>query len=85
MNEFANELSKFNEIVLMKIYPARENPINGIDSNALLNKINSNNKKLLERRDLISHIVKSKAEVIVVMGAGDISNEVDKIKNAILN
>ena len=85
MNEFANELSKFNEIVLMKIYPARENPINGIDSSVLLNKINSNNKKLLERRDLISHIVKSKAEVIVVMGAGDISNEVDKIKNAILN
>lgn len=85
MNEFASELSKFNEIILMEIYPARENPIDGIDSRKLLNRIDNSNKKLLTRVDLIHHIVKSEVDVIVMMGAGDISNEVDKIKNAILN
>ena len=85
MSEFANELSKFNEIVLMDVYPAREDPINGIDSSELLKRINNSNKKLLDKLALIDHIVKSDVDVIVMMGAGDISNEVNKVKKAILN
>ena len=85
MSEFANELSKFNEIVLMDVYPAREVPINGIDSSELLKRINNSNKKLLDKLALISHIVKSDVDVVVMMGAGDISNEVNKVKKAILN
>jgi UDP-N-acetylmuramate--alanine ligase len=85
MNEFANELAKFSEIVLLEIYPAREKPIIGIDSNELLNRINNINKKLLKKVDLANHIVKSDVDVVIVMGAGDISNEVDKIKNAIIS
>tara|TARA_B000000475_G_scaffold270916_1_gene267495 strand:+ start:620 stop:1960 length:1341 start_codon:yes stop_codon:yes gene_type:complete len=85
MDEFASELSKFNEIVLIDIYPAREKPIKGVSSKELLNKIHNNKKKLVERVDLTDYIVKSETEVIVVMGAGDISKEVDNIKNAILN
>ena len=78
-------MSKFNEIVLIDIYPAREKPIKGVSSKELLNKIHNNKKKLVERVDLTDYIVKSETEVIVVMGAGDISKEVDNIKNAILN
>ena len=85
MNEFASELSKFNEIVLMEIYPAREDPINGIDSSELLKRIDNGNKKLLGKMELITHIVKSKVDVVVMMGAGDISDEVNKVKKAILN
>jgi|TARA_B110000305_G_scaffold242210_1_gene321279 UDP-N-acetylmuramate--alanine ligase len=85
MDDFAYELSKFNEIVLMNIYPAREDPIIGIDSKELLNRIDNNKKILLERDDLTDYIIKSESDVIVVMGAGDISKEVEKIKNAILN
>ena len=85
MSEFANELSKFNEIVLMDVYPAREVPINGIDSSELLKRINNSKKKLLDKLALINHIVKSDVDVVVMMGAGDISNEVNKVKKAILN
>lgn len=85
LTEFASELSKFNEIVLLEIYPARENPIFGINSNALLNKIDNSNKKLLKKVDLVKYIVSSDVDVVVMMGAGDISNEVNKVKNAILN
>ncbi|MAU63350.1 MAG: UDP-N-acetylmuramate--L-alanine ligase [Flavobacteriaceae bacterium] len=84
MNEFASTLSMFHEIVLLDIYPAREEPIENINSNELLNKIDNNNKKLIKKIELENHIINSKADVIVVMGAGDISNEVENIKNAIL-
>jgi hypothetical protein len=40
---------------------------------------------LLNKLALINHIVKSDVDVVVMMGAGDISNEVDKVKKAILN
>ena len=42
------------------------------------------NKKLLKKVELVNHIINSNADVIVIMGAGDIANEVEKIKNAIL-
>ncbi|SUZ85563.1 uncharacterized protein METZ01_LOCUS38417, partial [marine metagenome] len=84
MDEFAKTLSMFHEIVLLDIYPAREEPIKDVNSNELLNKINNNNKKLLQKVELENHIINSDADVIVIMGAGDISNEVEKIKNAIL-
>jgi len=84
MDEFAKTLSVFHEIVLLDIYPAREEPIKDINSIKLLNKIKNNNKKLLHKIELENHIINSDADVIVVMGAGDISNEVEKIKNAIL-
>jgi UDP-N-acetylmuramate--alanine ligase len=74
MNEFANELAKFSEIVLLEIYPAREKPIIGIDSNELLNRINNTEKKLLKKVDLAKHIVKSEVDVVI-----------DKIKNAIIS
>jgi UDP-N-acetylmuramate--alanine ligase len=85
MDDFARELSKFSQIVLIDIYPAREKPIKGISSKELLNRTISDNKTLLKKIDLKDYISKSDAEVIVVMGAGDISVEVEKIKNAILN
>ena len=85
MDDFARELSKFSQIVLIDIYPAREKPIKGISSKELLNRTISDNKILLKKIDLKDYISKSDAEVIVVMGAGDISVEVEKIKNAILN
>ena len=84
MDEFAKTLSMFHEIVLLDIYPAREDPIKGVNSKELLNRMNNNNKKLLKKVELVNHIINSNADVIVIMGAGDIANEVEKIKNAIL-
>ncbi len=82
---FAESLSKFDEILLMDIYPARELPMEGITSAWLLNKIQNKNKKLVAKQQLINEILTSNAQIIVTIGAGDIGEEVINIKEALLN
>ena len=62
---------------------AREKPIKNVNSNILLSKINNINKHLTDKSNLSSHLSRSDSEVLVIMGAGDISNEVEKIKKTI--
>ena len=81
LNEFAAELSKFDAILLLDIYPARENPIEGISSNILLDKIDSNVKFLCSKSEVSNHIKNIGHRVNITLGAGDIANEVDNIKN----
>ncbi|AWX45295.1 UDP-N-acetylmuramate--L-alanine ligase [Flagellimonas maritima] len=78
--DFADSLSQFDMILLLEIYPAREEPIEGITSDWLLDKIDNKRKKLISKSELIAEIKKCKAEVLVTMGAGDIGLEVPKIK-----
>ena len=77
---FAQSLSKFDSIVLLDIYPAREKPLEGISSQWLLEKIENSSKKLLEKSELVNEIKFQNPEVLVTMGAGDIGLEVPKIK-----
>ncbi|WP_190811302.1 UDP-N-acetylmuramate--L-alanine ligase [Flagellimonas sp. S3867] len=79
-DEFALSLSKFDTILLMEIYPAREEPIEGITSTWLLDKIENPKKKLISKSNLIEEITNCKTGVLVTMGAGDIGLEVPKIK-----
>lgn len=80
IDEFAQSLSKFDEVILLDIYPARELPIEGVDSNWLLNKITIENKSLVSKEDLVSKIKDSKAPVVLMLGAGDIGEEVETVK-----
>ncbi|SKB69487.1 UDP-N-acetylmuramate--L-alanine ligase [Maribacter arcticus] len=80
-DDFAKSLSQFENILLLDIYPAREEPIVGIDSQWLLEKITSTNKTLISKEQIISEIKIQNPEVLVTMGAGDIGLEVMKIKN----
>lgn len=80
-DDFAKSLSRFDELILLDIYPAREMPIKGINSNWLLNKIFIKNKTLSTKEDLNQHVLNSNATVIVMFGAGDIGELVDIIKN----
>lgn len=82
VDEFAESLSKFDELLLLDIYPARELPIEGVNSNWLLNKIENLNKKLIHKSELINEIKKSEAQVVLTLGAGDIGEEVKYIKEA---
>jgi len=85
MSEFAEILSKFDNIILTEIYPAREKPINNISSIKLLELIKNKNKSILKKSELSKSLKESKSEVFVIMGAGDIADEVELIKNNILN
>lgn len=83
-NEFAKVLSKFDQLALLEIYPAREHPIAGVDSSWLLEKITNANKQLVRMEALPSFVAKSDAEVVLTLGAGDIGTMVKPIKNAIV-
>ena len=83
IDDFAKSLSQFDEIILLEIYPARELPIEGVNSNWLLNKIVNSNKKLVTKADLIPAILKSTATVVVTIGAGDIGELIEPVKIAL--
>ena len=81
MNDFARALSKFDRVILLPIYPAREIPIEGIESSILQIKIKSKNKvELIELDDLLYTLKKIPEKVKVVLGAGDIGSQIEKIK-----
>ncbi len=71
-DEFALELSKLDEIIIMDIYPAREKPIDGITSQTIKNKIKNKKVVLLSKDEILVYISKNKPEVLLTMGAGDI-------------
>ena len=85
MEDFATILSEFDEVLLMDIYPARELPINGITSEVLLEKISCLNKRKILKNELVEWVDKIEANVIAILGAGDIGNEVNKIKKLVQN
>jgi UDP-N-acetylmuramate--alanine ligase len=82
-DDFAKSLSAFDSVLLLDIYPARELPIEGITSLWLLNMMTNTDKKVVNKNDLISEILKSDATVIVTVGAGDIGALVPSIKTAL--
>lgn len=76
---FAESLTKFDSILLLNIYPAREKPIDGVTSEWLLEKIGNPNKKCIEKSSILEEVRRQKPEVLITMGAGDIGLEVEKI------
>lgn len=82
-DDFASSLSAFDEVILLDIYPAREVPIQGINSQWLMNKMTNNNSMLVPKEDLISSILASNIAIVVTIGAGDIGELVPAIKKAI--
>ena len=81
IDDFALSLSRFDAVILLDIYPARELSILGVTSEWLLNKISLKEKQISSKEDLVSNVLNSKAEVIVMLGAGDIGELVDTVKN----
>ena len=84
IDDFAAALSKFDEVLLLDIYPARELPIAGVDSDWLLSKINNRHKKLTQKNNLIKDIKNSSAKVVAMLGAGDIGVLINEITNQLL-
>ncbi|PQB08106.1 UDP-N-acetylmuramate--L-alanine ligase [Polaribacter filamentus] len=84
IDDFASALSKFDEVILLDIYPARELPIAGVDSDWLLSKISNRCKKLTQKNNLIKDIKNSSAKVVAMLGAGDIGLLINEITNQLL-
>jgi UDP-N-acetylmuramate--alanine ligase len=80
---FAESLSQFDEILLLEIYPARELPIEGVNSSWLLDKITSKKKQLVTKEKLLTYFKNSDADVYISIGAGDIGEMVKDIKKVL--
>lgn len=80
MDGFANTLSLADRLLLMEIYPARELPIPGITSSALLEKVTCREKQICQKEELLDVLRNIKPELIVTMGAGDIDRFVPQIE-----
>jgi len=78
---FAHSLSGLHEVILMDIYPAREEPIEGITSHWLLEKIKCKNKTVLGETAILEKIKNEKPELLLILGAGDIDRLVPKIRS----
>ncbi|MEZ4874073.1 MAG: cyanophycin synthetase [Flavobacteriaceae bacterium] len=76
---FAKSLSKFDEIMLLEIYPARELPLPGIHSQWLLGQIPNPKKELITKEDLGEKMKNTTCKIKLMVGAGDIGVEVEKI------
>ena len=78
-DEFAKSLAQFDEVNLLDIYPAREEPVEGITSKYLLELIDHPKKQLILKNDIQDRVKNAGDEVIVLLGAGDIGIEASKI------
>ena len=78
MDDFAKSLSFADHVMLLNVYPARELPIEGVNSQVLLNKITVKNKGLYDKSKFPEAIEKS--PVIMTLGAGDIDELIQPIK-----
>ncbi|MGC6470622.1 MAG: UDP-N-acetylmuramate--L-alanine ligase [Flavobacteriales bacterium] len=79
-NEFGKSLSLADEVILLDIYPAREEPIQGVNSEMLLSKIVKDEKYIAKKESLLEELITPKREVLLTLGAGDIDRFVEPLK-----
>lgn len=77
--EFAKALSKADELYLLPIYPAREEPIPGVTSDIILSGVTCKVKKILTKEQLLEAIPQMQTDVLLTVGAGDIVNLLPQI------
>ena len=77
--EFAEALSGADRLILLDIYPAREEPIPGVTSKIIFDDVTAAEKVLLRREELMDYISEEPVELLVTLGAGDIDRFVGPI------
>ena len=83
-DEFAQALSRFDQVLLLEIYPARELPLPGIDSTFLMSLMDHSDVRVCSQDALIPLLHELSPELLVTLGAGDIGVLAQKIKHSLL-
>ena len=81
---FGTELSKLDRLLLLPIYPARELPIQGIDSEWLLQKVTCEDKKMIQKNEVLDAVRSLEDGVLLTIGAGDIDRLVAPIQELLM-
>ena len=77
--EFAQALSKVDKLILLDIYPAREEPIPGVTSEIIFKDVTAPEKVLLKKEELMDYLAKEPIDVLVSFGAGNIDRFIEPI------
>lgn len=78
--EFAESLSLFDEVILCEIYPAREEPIEGVTSKLIYDNLREGiDREMIKKDDVLKYVKNRNFEVLVVLGAGDLDAYVPQI------
>lgn len=80
IDDFAKELSLVDDLILVPIYPAREEPIEGVTSEALLAKVTLEKASCIEKEEVLDALKNRNVDVLLTLGAGDIDRLVQPIK-----
>lgn len=77
--EFAKSLNMLDELILMDIYPARELPIEGVDSEMILNMMTLEKRRVVKRGELLDYVGSIEPDILITFGAGDIDRFIDPL------
>ncbi|MGN0200125.1 MAG: UDP-N-acetylmuramate--L-alanine ligase [Candidatus Cryptobacteroides sp.] len=77
--EFAEALSLLDKLILLDIYPAREEPIQGVCSELIFKDVRCPEKILLHKEELMDYLSKERIDVLITLGAGDIDRFINPI------
>jgi UDP-N-acetylmuramate--alanine ligase len=83
-DDFASSLDLADEVILLPIYPARELPIEGVESELILQKMKLGNKRILDKDAMQVWVKENKPSLLVMAGAGDIDVLVDSVKEILV-
>ena len=78
-DEFARALSQVDKLILMDIYPAREEPIPGVSSEIIFEKVTAPQKVLLKKEELMDYLAKEEIDILITFGAGNIDRYIPLI------
>ena len=81
--DFAASLSLLDELILLDIYPAREEPIPGVTSQLIFDRVTIPSKTLCKKEELLDVVAAGRYEVVLMLGAGDIDRLVEPVKDVL--
>ncbi len=82
-DEFAEALDAADEVALIDLYPAREQPIPGISSKTIFDKVKNQNKVMISREDFVDTMKNRNFEILLTLGAGDLNLYVPPLVEAL--
>jgi UDP-N-acetylmuramate--alanine ligase len=78
-DEFAESLSKADKLILLDIYPAREEPIPGVTSEIIFRNVTAPEKVMMEKEELMDYLQNEPVDILVTFGAGNIDRYIRPI------
>lgn len=79
--EFGESLSLLDSLLLLPIYPAREEPLPGVSSSLIYEHCTLKDKRIIQKKEILEEIASRDTDILVTFGAGDIDRLVQPIEN----